>query len=50
MRSGISRFFGERAVKLVAGVGGFLRANLPVWIGMLLALFAFYCAMDQQGV
>lgn len=44
--TGIAGFLGEKAAAILAWVRGFFRANLLVWLGILVALFAYYCVLD----
>lgn len=44
----ISRL-GEAALRVLAGMRGFLRANWIVGLGVLIALLAHYCVLDRTG-
>ena len=43
------RSAGEGAVAVLAWIRGFFRANLLVWLGIALALFAYYCVLENPG-
>ena len=49
MSSSLVDWLGEGAVKVLAGMRGFLRAHWLVWLGVLLALFAHYCVLNRPG-